>query len=373
MRPFVIRLHCLSIPAHFRPSNLLSCSSSAASAVPPLKPFSVVEYLVDSCGLSAAEASKASLSLSGLKSSEKPDYSLNFLKSQGFTDSHIKRIINICPGIVCTKVEPKFRSLLDAGFSQSDLVEIITSYPYILNFNMRSVVPKLEFWDRLFGSRELLVKCLKQNWFFSFSVEKRILPNLKFFMDVCGISEEKASQVMRNRPEFLGQKPDSLQILVRRADELGVPRQSPMYPRLLIALYGVTKENFEAKHKLFTSLGWSESDFFTAVRKTPTLLTISQPHIRRKIEFFVKEVGCSPSFITQHPGILLFSLDKRVIPRFQVLELLKSENLWTAKGSLLSYLIPSDKKFMEKFVLPYKEKVPKLVDIYCWPSREVSV
>ncbi|XP_074565512.1 transcription termination factor MTERF15, mitochondrial-like [Curcuma longa] len=369
MLPFVIRRYSRSVPAHFRPSNLFSSSY----AVPPLKPFSVVEYLVDTCGLSAAEASKVSLSLSGLKSSKKPDYFLNFLKSQGFTDSHIKRIINISPKSVCIKVEPKFRSLLDAGFSQSDLVEIITSNPRILDHNMRSVVPRLEFWDGLFGSRELLVKRLKKKWFFGYSVEKRILPNLKFFMDVCGISEEKASQALKNRPEFLVQKPDSLQTLVRRADELGVPRHSPTYPFLLIVLYGNNKENFEAKHKLFASLGWSESDFFNAIWKTPTLLNISQPYLRRKIEFFIKEVGCSPSFITQHPIILLYNLDKRVIPRFQVLELLKSENLWTAKGSLLSYINPSDKKFMEKFVLPYKEKVPKLVDIYRWPSREVSV
>ncbi|KAG6504789.1 hypothetical protein ZIOFF_037136 [Zingiber officinale] len=368
-----MRLLNRSIPPYCRPSNLLSSSFSTASAVPPLNRFSVVEYLVDSWGLSAAEASKASLSLSGLKSSKKPDYFLNFLKSQGFTDSHIKRIINISPASICIKVEPKFRSLLDAGFSQSDLVEIITSYPRILCHSMRSVVPRLEFWDRLFGSRELLVKRLKQKWFFGGSVEKRILPNLKFFMDVCGMSEEKAYQAMRNHPDFLVQKPDSLQILVRRADELGVARQSSMYPHLLITLYGINKEKFEAKHKLFTSLGWSESDFFTAVRKTPTLLNISQPEIRRKIEFFVKKVGYSPSFITQHPLILLYSLDKRVVPRFQALELLKSENLWTGKMSLLSCICLSDKKFIEKFVLPYKEKVPKLVDIYLWPSREVSV
>ncbi|KAG6508237.1 transcription termination factor MTERF15, mitochondrial-like isoform X2 [Zingiber officinale] len=372
MLPFVIRCHIRSIPAHFRPSNLFS-SSSAASAVPPLKPFSVVEYLVDSWGLSAAEAYKVSRSLSDLKSSQKPDYFLKFLKSQGFTDSHIKRIINVNPRSVCVKVEPKFRSWLDAGISQSDLVEIITSYPRILHYNIRSVVSKLEFWDRLFGSRELLLKRLQEKWFFTCSVEKRILPNLKFLMDVCGISEEKASQVMRSRPEFLAQKLDSLQTLVGRADELGVPRQSAMYPLLLIVLYGVDKEKFEAKIKFFKSLGWSESDFFTAVRITPTLLTISQPYLQRKIEFFVKEVGYSPSFITQRPLILLYSLDKRVIPRFQVLELLKSESLWTAKGTFFSYMRLSDKKFIEKFVLPYKEKVPKLVDIYYLPSTEVSV
>lgn len=97
MLPFVIRRRsCIhSLPVQFRPSNLFS--SSSASAVPPLKPFSVVEYLVNSWGLSAAEASKVSRSLSRLKSSNRPECFLNFVKSHGFTDSQIKRIINISP------------------------------------------------------------------------------------------------------------------------------------------------------------------------------------------------------------------------------------------------------------------------------------
>ncbi|KAG6508235.1 hypothetical protein ZIOFF_033608 [Zingiber officinale] len=142
---------------------------------------------------------------------------------------------------------------------------------------------------------------------FGFSIKKRILPNLKVFMGVCGISEEKASQAMRSRPEFLAQNLDSLQSL------------------------SISKETLEAKHKLLSGLGLSESDFFTAIRKKPTLLNISQPNMRRKIEFFIKEVGYQPSFVVQQPLLLLFSLEKRVIPRFRVCSPI-------SKRSSLSYL-----------------------------------
>ncbi|KAG6504786.1 hypothetical protein ZIOFF_037133 [Zingiber officinale] len=89
-------------------------------------------------------------------------------------------------------------------------------------------------------------------------------------MGVRGISEEKASQAMRSRPKFLAQNLDSLQSLVRRADELGVPRQSPTFLLLLVVLQSISKKTLEAKHKLLSGLGLSESDFFTAIRKKPT-------------------------------------------------------------------------------------------------------
>ncbi|RWW37817.1 hypothetical protein BHE74_00057015 [Ensete ventricosum] len=53
----------------------------------------------------------------------------------------------------------------------------------------------------------------------------------------------------------------------------------------------------------------------------------------------------------------------KLIPRFRVMELLKSKGLWTAKCILISLAALPDKKVMEKFVMPYKEKVPELLEI----------
>ncbi|CAL9771455.1 unnamed protein product [Musa acuminata subsp. burmannicoides] len=125
----------------------------------------------------------------------------------------------------------------------------------------------------------------------------------------------------------------------------------------------VSKERFEAKGELMRSFGWSESEFSSAVMKNPTFLCISLDMLRRKVEFFINVVAYTPSFIASHPNLLLSSLQKTVIPRFRVLEMLNTKGLWTRRGTFLSYVTISNTKFMEKIVLPYKEKVPELLDI----------
>ncbi|CAL9200035.1 uncharacterized protein LOC103969082 [Musa acuminata AAA Group] len=332
-------------------------------------PHFMVEYLVNSCGFSPSEAAKFSKPLAHLRSTEKPDAVLNFMRSQGFDGAGIRKLISLNPNYLCVNVEkklaPKFQFLRDLGLSESDIVDAILKNHGILHVNVqRSIVPKLEMWESLLGSRELVLNHLKKKgWFFSSSVEKTLHPNLKFLRDECGIPEERVSVVLRSHPQLISRKPESLRALVARADELGMPRQSRMFVRTLDALFMVSKERFEAKVELMRSFGWSESEFSSVVRKVPTFLCVSLDMMRRKMEFFINLVGYTPSFIASQPSILLYSLQKRVIPRFRVTEMLKLKGLWTGKYKFTSILVFTDTKFMEKFVLPHKENVPELLDI----------
>lgn len=167
----------------------------------------------------------------------------------------------------------------------------------------------MEIWESLFGSRELLVKIGKKNrWCLWYSLEKRILPNLKFLRDECGISEDRVSQAARHHPEFLGQKPEALHALVDRADELGMPRQSRMYLWTLYILQTVNKEKVKTKSNLLMSLGWSQTEFSEAFRKSPSFLCLSVDELRKKMHFYVKEVGFTPPLIAKSPSLLIYSL-----------------------------------------------------------------
>ncbi|CAL9771437.1 unnamed protein product [Musa acuminata subsp. burmannicoides] len=332
-------------------------------------PHSMVEYLVNSCGFFPSEAAMFSKPLAHLRSTEKPDSVLNFMRSQGFDGAAIRKVISMKPNYLCYNVEtnlaPKFQFLRDLGLSESDIVDAILKNPAILRLDVhRSLVPKLEMWESLLGSRELVLKHLKKTTrFFFSSVEKTLHPNLKFLTDECGIPEERVFLVLRSQPQLITNKPKSLRALVARADELGMPRQSRMFMWTVNILHRVSKERFEAKVEFMRSFGWSESEFSSAVRKNPTFLSISLDMMRRKMEFFINVVGYTPSFIASQPSILLYSLQKRVIPRFRVTEMLKLKGLWTGKYKFTSILVFTDTKFIEKFVLPHKENVPELLDI----------
>ncbi|CAL9122751.1 unnamed protein product [Musa acuminata var. zebrina] len=367
------RLLTLFETCHLRDRLFFSSSVNAAAVtvggtISP-DPHFMVEYLVNSCGFSPSEAAKFSKPLAHLRSTEKPDAVLNFMRSQGFDGAGIRKVISWKPNHLCYNVEknlaPKFQFLRDLGLLESDIVDAIQKNHGILLFNVqRSIVPRLEMWESLLGSRELVLKHLKKTrWFFFSSVEKNLQPNLKFLRDECGIPKERLSVVLRSHPQLISQKPESLRGLVARADELGMPRQSRMFMWTVNILQRVSKERFEAKVEFMRRFGWSESEFSSAVRKNPTFLGISLDMLRRKVDFFINVVGYTTSFIASHPTILLYSLQKRVIPRFRVTEMLKLKGLWTGKYKFTSILVFSDAKFMEKFVLPHKENVPELLDI----------
>ncbi|CAL9771450.1 unnamed protein product [Musa acuminata subsp. burmannicoides] len=143
-------------------------------------PNFMVEYLVNSCGFSPSEAAKFSKPLAHLRSTEKPDAVINFMRSQGFDGAGIRKVISGDPRYLCCNVEknltPKFQFLRDLGLSESDIADAILKNDVILRLDVhRSLVPKLEMWESLLGSRELVLKHLKKTrWFFFSSVEKTL-------------------------------------------------------------------------------------------------------------------------------------------------------------------------------------------------------
>ncbi|XP_042429989.1 transcription termination factor MTERF8, chloroplastic-like [Zingiber officinale] len=250
------------------------------------------------------------------------------------------------------------------GLSESDAGNVVIHHPVILSLNVQNtLVPRLKVWESLFGSREILLRNLRScNRFMSTSIENVVRPNLNFLRDECGIPEHRVSLAIQKHPSFITQNPDTLRALVDRADGIGIPRESGMFLWILFVLHGVSKEKFEAQVKLMNSFGLSNSDFITAVKKHPTFLKISPESLQGKMEFLVKDVGIAPLDIAYHSKILGFSLEKRLIPRFRVMEILKSEGLWKPTSKLHVFFSSSAPKFLQKYVLPYKDKLPKLLE-----------
>ncbi|RRT53597.1 hypothetical protein B296_00012287 [Ensete ventricosum] len=254
----------------FFSSSVDAAAAAVGGTISP-EPHFMVEYLVNAYGFSPSEAAKLSKPLAHLRSTEKPDAVLNFMRSQGFDGAGIRKVISLRPIYLCCNVEktlaPKIQFLRDLGLSESDIVHVIDHNPNILSLDVhRSFVPRLEMWESLLGSRELVLKHLKKTgWFFGSSIEKTLHPNLKFLTDECGIPEERVSLVLRSYPQFISQKPESLRALVARAEELGMPQLSRTFIWKLNVLHRVSKERFEAKVELMRSFGWSESEFSLAV------------------------------------------------------------------------------------------------------------
>ncbi|CAN6561938.1 unnamed protein product [Malus baccata var. baccata] len=68
--------------------------------------------------------------------------------------------------------------------------------------------------------------------------------------------------------------------------------------------------------------------------------------------------------IVKAPVIMGYSLEKRIIPRFSVVKVLKLKGLMDENKNLGSVLCLTKKQFLERFVTGYRTEVPQLSRVY---------
>lgn len=96
--------------------------------------------------------------------------------------------------------------------------------------------------------------------------------------------------------------------------------------------------------------------------KSPYCIGFSEVRIWEKLNLFMKELGLGPAYLVSHIGVLICSLEKRVVPRLGVLKILDKKKLERRKLALSSFLSISELKFMKYFVLPYNDEIPDLYE-----------
>ncbi|CAL9071768.1 unnamed protein product [Musa acuminata var. zebrina] len=344
----------------------LSTHSFSAASGAPQSSF-MAEYLVSSCGFDPDEAAKASKLLGRIESRHQPDSVLGFFKSHGFDNAQMKRVLSVNPRWLLLDVEktlaPKFRALLDLGFSCSDITHLVSSNNGVISHKSQTILSKIQLWQGLLGSKDLLMKICKRNrWFIGCSIEKTIQPNIEILRD-CGITDQKLSMILRHRPLLITRNAETLKALISRVEGLGVARTSGMFLQTLSVLHCISEKNFKAHLEFFKGFGWSEDDFLAAFRKAPAIVAYSLKSLQRKMEFLVNETRCAPSYLAPRPRILSMSLEKRLIPRYRILTGLKSRGVHIGNLQMITYMLYTEKKFLEEFVIRHTE-FPELIELY---------
>ncbi|RVW61785.1 hypothetical protein CK203_063339 [Vitis vinifera] len=83
------------------------------------------------------------------------------------------------------------------------------------------------------------------------------------------------------------------------------------------------------------------------------------------LDFLMNKMGWQREAVARVPLVLCYSLNKRVIPRCSVLQVLQSKGLLKeADFYLSSVLIPPEKVILARFVIKYEEQVPQLLSVY---------
>jgi mTERF domain-containing protein, mitochondrial len=367
-----LRKRVLSLLLHTPSSGPAPCISplfslrrlSTATTPIAASPFSAEDYLVANCGLSRAQATKASKILSHLKSPSKPNAVLAFLAGLGLSTTEVATVVAGDPRFLCADVGknlgPRLVELSELGLSRAEIARLIL----ISQSSFRRSVHRrnLEFWISVFGSLEDLLRVLKvNNSLLNIDLEKVAKPNLAF-LQRCGISATDFRYRFMLR--MLTRSPKHLEEALERVDEFGVSRTSWVFPNALALFAILSREKLTMNIQMFEKLGWSRDDIALALSRSPQILGLTEERVRRNFEFLVGEVGLEIPYIARRPVLMMCSLERRLLPRHCLLDILKARGLLNAKYAFYSIAVIGNEKFLQRFVYPYEKSVRGLTAAY---------
>ncbi|KAK7292290.1 hypothetical protein RIF29_08068 [Crotalaria pallida] len=347
-------------PSPFPFSLTLNFFATAASAH---KPFTV-SYLITKCGFSLEHALKASKRVH-FGNPRKPDSSLSFFKTYGFSDSQIHSIMRRAPELLLCdptkRVLPKFQFLASKGASPSDILLMTSRSPGFLRSSLHNhIIPAFELVRRFSPSDErALASVMASPTSIS---DTRVQQNVKLLLDE-GVAHSNIYHLFRTRPTILCSK--GLGLALDEVKKLGFDPCKANFSVALLAKKAITKSQWDAKVDAFKRWGWSEDEILDAFKRLPQFMLRSPDKLNAVTSFWVGQLGWDRSTLFRAPVIFGYSLKKRLIPRASVVKELLSKGLMRKDASLVTPFGLSEEMFLDKFVRSFDTKdTTRLLKLY---------
>ncbi|KAK9734263.1 hypothetical protein RND81_04G127100 [Saponaria officinalis] len=349
-------------------------SSSSSSITTSTKEFSSLsEYLSKSLGFSEQQSLLTCTKLArfwrfgGEKKVSDFNFAANaisvvdFFKQFGFNDTHIRKIVSSHPRILSSKVDktlkPKIKLLRDLGFSGYDVIEVISANCKLLWCGLNSsILPTILSLRQILSCDDDVILVIKRsNWRHVSDGGKHLAVNVAL-LENSGISIESIRKILMSRPGLFLRSSDSFEDLVTRVEtKLGIPRNSGVFLSGLKLLNSLREMTIESKCRVFKSFGWTQSDIETIIRVHPCCLMFSEQRLEKSLNFLMKELGYEPKYLVTRPVLLSYGVEKRLLPRYRILSVLKEKGLVRMDYPLYSAVQLTESPFLRRFVIPYKE------------------
>ncbi|GKC55103.1 transcription termination factor MTERF5, chloroplastic-like protein [Tanacetum coccineum] len=294
-------------------------------------PHLITNYLITSLNLTQNEALALSTKIPHLKTPEKPNSVIIFLTQCGLTKTQIKTILTNSPTLLTTDInktlKPKFHLFQELGFKGSSLEKLFKESIHIsstrLNNNVRYLRVLLSFDDTKVSK---IVS--KSWWLLNSDYEKKISENI-LVLSKCGLSSHKIESLLLKNPGCLLQRVEWLDGVLKKVEPLlGIRPDSPCFLDGIELIMSLSEASLDKKLGIFRSFGWTEDEIVRMSRISPLCLRRSEGAIKAKLEWFKEEIGYGGEYLSTHPKLLVYSLEKRVIPRYKVLASLKEKNVF---------------------------------------------
>ncbi|XP_047313074.1 transcription termination factor MTERF15, mitochondrial-like [Impatiens glandulifera] len=325
-------------------------------------------YLMSNFGLSSKEAQSISRKVQ-FQSENLPNSVTVLLRSHGFTDTHILKLVKTCPELFNwteKTILPKLNFFTSLGVSSIKLPSFLSSNPNVLKMSVeKRLLPFHEFLKDEFGLDDLKIAgTIKGAAWATRKDSIKILATNIALLNEHDVPKSNWVNLVSNSTAVLLRKPDLFVEKVNEVIRMGFDTKKVSFCDALRILSQLSKDKWENKVRTYSKYGWSENMFQMAFKKNPLCMGISEKNISRKMEFLVNKVGVNPVEISRCPTVLLFSMEKRVIPRCSVVKVLMLKGLLEKDFAISYVLTPTDKAFVNRFIDKYEEDVPELVNVF---------
>ncbi|KAL3637419.1 hypothetical protein CASFOL_018587 [Castilleja foliolosa] len=361
-----------------RRSHPLSTKSLATSA-PQVNSKNVVlaDFLTDSLKFPKTTAVAVSSCFPCTTSLDKPKAVVRFLKSLGFSDTQIQSSIKRQPSILFADVEknlkPKIEFFRELGLRGPRLGILISKNSALLTSSLdnklKPSIGVIKRFIELHGGQKVndddlsdLMFRILSRYCWVIANDSRLQSNM-IYLQRCGIVGSQLIMVLKTELRLFSLSDDEMKNLVLRAVEMGFEMGSRMLVYAVLALYSNSPETINKKIKLLQSLGFTKDECNEMFVKSPVLFKRSEAKLRRVVEFLINSAMLDKSVIVGTPTVLGLSMEKRIIPRFKVLQMIKSMNLFVHEPSFFSALFLTDKKFVENYILRFNDDEAKKLQV----------
>ena len=352
-------------------NRFLTTSAAKNSSTSQLLSSSfTVNYLVNSCGLPLEAALSTSQKLKLKENNlQRPQAVLTFLKSHGFDSTQIAELIKKRPRILQCKVEdnlkPKIEFLIQNGFVGKLLSDFIVLNPVFLRRGLSShIKPSFQFLNTYLENNENVVAAVKRSsWLLNYDFTRILQPNIDFLIRE-GVPLHSISKLILTQPRTIMQKVNRLEDAVQTVKKLGLEPTSPVFMYALRVLVSMNESTWNRKMEVLKSLGWSEEDIWLVFKNNPQCLACSEEKMRNAMDFYVNTMEMDIESIIRYPRFLMYAVDKRLRPRYNVLKVLKSKNLLKESKNYAWLLTLNENTFYKNYVVKHSDSIPGLMELY---------
>ncbi|KAL1226115.1 Transcription termination factor MTERF15 [Cardamine amara subsp. amara] len=234
-------------------------------------------------------------------------------------------LISAC-GVVCgkEKFEESLKKVVEMGFDPTSS-KFVQALKVVYRTSDKTIEEKINVYKRLgFVVGDVWAMFKKCPEFMNNS-EKKICQTFET-LKKCGLLEDEVLSMFKKYPQCIG----------------------------------LSEKKIAYSIETIVGLGFTRDEFVEMVKCFPSCLNLSVELVKKKIEFLVKEMNWPLKVVVSNTSILGLSMEKRIVPRCNVIKALKSKGLLGDRGNKLSpitsVLKSTDQDFLKRYVSNHEDK-----------------